>query len=1298
MAENKEVQLKREEIVDQEVVLSDVFPKTNTGSVIDDNNGIPLDRVLERIMNTINNKLSRVVNSVNGRTGVVVLDKGDVNLDNVDNVSFDDIKQWVLQQLRNAFGKHSIKLFANLEEANTFASTHDESYSGTPFYCDKGFVSPSRDYPDNRAHIGYFEYDQGYQMLLMYYRPISTIGATDNSILYNTNVKGDFRGGKIGVNIYQYEDALKLYGAVSGETATDLSYIGSGLGIDKSKIAPLLYQFDGCYGNGDPYDTEAFLYVTSIAPPTAIGISISLNGTPLCSASDTFTRQTFKVNDLIICNFDDVGYYELDGSLKTGIKSELLLRQPAIGKVTQAPSRENQLATYQIQFYTVKPLPGNGLSYNANHTGVTDVSDDMLSISPLQGSPLADPQSNQIYDMSGLVTFNDNERNPDGSKPSSVEYNMSTPSGVKQVIHTDETNNGVAVNPASSLCVLPADQNDMDLDNVPINTPTNVDSVGKHVGGYLGINLIKDILTVNGDTKGNNISGLRINNSSDTLIPSWFGNPELQYESLVHSGGLSVNVGDFLSIGNSINDIIPSNPTTLLNYYDSGKVNVRTDGLTVGNVGNNKLGVVLSHYTNYTQNDDNSVLGGGLAYTTGLNDNDPYAPTRITKGLTINRGLGLRMSHYDRFGVPTEQFIYSPVAEADYQAGMYYVQEGTSWVGVTVTGSGTIDDPFVPAWEANHFFTRSLNNVDDFAHLSVSVVDEMFTSQDIADSSKRQSQYGGLRYIVGPTPEEQSSIGIRVNNDDSPYGHQLRLGSKAIGIDERNVVGVQIYRESDKPWEDVNPLVINEWNEQRIYPYVKINGLTRSEVVNTIEILNNTPHRRDTVYFVKSENRRYVWSETNNQYEPMFVYSNHPVQGEWNKVYVEADIDNIDHTYIGRAYQWQPEYTVHIPLSYNSTNGTYKDTMIIDAVTASKILKYYAALSTAYGDSAIKGYYNPTDGKFYTTSGYVTEITPVEGVNFLDLTYSRPLFIYNWDGTKYVNIVVKPIDSDDRTHVTAEDLLSCDVNNDGCIDAVDASICLRYYAFLSTPEANVSPYNDPQYNNRYRFAYYLHTVYDITEYPSPGYRLIHTTDENGTFIPGLDININENQGLTTILNGDIKKSISVKIYDRTAGYQVVDENGKDARDDLQGALYTGGLRFNKDGFLGIRTNAASTYDATTPEGRLGADLNRPKQPYKQDKPKEDRDVSELGGRGLMIYRNNVLGIQLDPSGATENDYFEFDEFGSLQLKGGAGGGGKTLTFTDGASNTITYNGSQPVTITLGPGLIIEPDPEPEPGE
>ena len=108
-------QLSQEEIVGEEVVLKDINPITNTNAVNDNTNGMTLDQTIQRLWNSINNKLSRVVNSVNGRTGVVLLNSNDVGLGNVDNISFTDIKKWVIEQIEQAFENKRLRLFDSFE-------------------------------------------------------------------------------------------------------------------------------------------------------------------------------------------------------------------------------------------------------------------------------------------------------------------------------------------------------------------------------------------------------------------------------------------------------------------------------------------------------------------------------------------------------------------------------------------------------------------------------------------------------------------------------------------------------------------------------------------------------------------------------------------------------------------------------------------------------------------------------------------------------------------------------------------------------------------------------------------------------------------------------------------------------------------------------------------------------------------------------------------------------------------------------------------------------------------------------
>jgi hypothetical protein len=225
------VQLREEEIVGDEVVLSDIYPKTNTSSVVDDISGTTLNETLDRIQEKINNKLSRVVNSVNGRTGVVVLDSEDVGLGNVDNVSFSDIKGWVINLLVSEFANKRIALLNSLDEADAIANENKEANRDRPFFAQSGYSNLR----DKKSYIGYFYYDDSVKKLKITYRSINTIGSTDGSLIYDTSV------GNLMVRIKSTEKALRV--------SQDLS--DPGLYIDKSNVMPTIRYFDGVWGRID---------------------------------------------------------------------------------------------------------------------------------------------------------------------------------------------------------------------------------------------------------------------------------------------------------------------------------------------------------------------------------------------------------------------------------------------------------------------------------------------------------------------------------------------------------------------------------------------------------------------------------------------------------------------------------------------------------------------------------------------------------------------------------------------------------------------------------------------------------------------------------------------------------------------------------------------------------------------------------------------------------------------------------------------------------------------------------------
>lgn len=375
------VQLKREEVVGNEIVQEPIYPKTNTSSVDNPQTGESLEQVLTRLWQAVNNKLERIVNSVNGRTGVVVLNSSDVGLGKVDNVSYAEIKNWVLDQIKDAFHTHRLQLFNNMEEVEAFAVTADESWADTPFFAERG-----RD-GDNTSgsYIGYFEWHEDMiPHLQTVTKQIKTIGHTDASIIYDEQVqKGteiiDMLGGGIAVNIRDTEQALKLH---TGESKED-----SGLYIDESVSKPRVFYAPGMYGVytsravyaedstinfesktawGDAMkeDTTAMLFATSSIDGyhDAPNITIRYGGSrytigKLRWGTEDSDHPLPRFGDIVITNWQEYTWH--DNSTETGYETllqtqpELMNRECSIGVFTSVPTPDNPTADYVLSFGTV---------------------------------------------------------------------------------------------------------------------------------------------------------------------------------------------------------------------------------------------------------------------------------------------------------------------------------------------------------------------------------------------------------------------------------------------------------------------------------------------------------------------------------------------------------------------------------------------------------------------------------------------------------------------------------------------------------------------------------------------------------------------------------------------------------------------------------------------------------------------------------------------------------------------------------------------------------------------------------
>lgn len=291
---NDKVQLTQETIVGDDVSTEDIYPNTNTSSVVEDASGMTLTETIERIWAAINNKLARVVNSVNGRTGVVVLDASDVGLENVDNVSFNDIKEWVLGELNGIFENKQIKLFKSYEELSACIVINNLDDAFSPFYVERWGNS------DTRPYIGCITLDTETKVLSYTALPISGIGKTDESLVYKYNDEGisTMKPGEMRVKISSEEPAL--YVKRDGDDNTN------GLIIDRNGLGGILHFYDGIYGNPTGDDYEPFIggLLTPNESHTTPKCTIYIDGKLL--GNDYNLKDTsINKNDMIVCNFDD---------------------------------------------------------------------------------------------------------------------------------------------------------------------------------------------------------------------------------------------------------------------------------------------------------------------------------------------------------------------------------------------------------------------------------------------------------------------------------------------------------------------------------------------------------------------------------------------------------------------------------------------------------------------------------------------------------------------------------------------------------------------------------------------------------------------------------------------------------------------------------------------------------------------------------------------------------------------------------------------------------------------------------
>lgn len=1247
MAQDK-VQLKREEVVGNDVVMQDINPKTKTNSITDSTKGVPLDQTLAMIKNMINNKLSRVVNSVNGRTGVVILDAGDVGLENVDNISFGDIKRWVIEYIGDIFGTKRIILKEYLSEIHTIIGTNDKAYADTPFYCEKG----AEDVSDYMAYIGYIYWDAENELLKEEHLQVKVVGFTDKSLRYNV-ANTQYANGGLGVNIWKGEDALKVMNnaiSYSGYTKEDMD--NSGLYIDKSKVVPNVYFFDGVYGtltgSGDNMHNEnALVYWTTDPSDTTEGnlpiIEIYVNDVTINKASSgggtvntLHTAQPLKEGDIIITNFSYANYFNPDAvyinETYPKIIDALTCRQPAMGRVVQGATEETD-NTYIVKFYTMRPNVSHGLkliptnTYHLQSPADTTIGLDLMTAKPVMSDDTT------IYDMktniSGINAMDQyvlNRREPERPNiPKKICTVFPTGKSANILDQSDGKipSSSAYIMPNFSMCVIPGyifvnhgyGQGIGKIKNWNPSAPidyddTTVENVfGRFNWNMIGLNLEKMIFDPTQSSQvsyARNISGLRINNDEEFITEAWLGHGSGSTKIVdLHSGGVSVNVGDFLGIGTA-EEIADTSYSDRENYYDEGKVNVRIDKMKgLYGVAGNKLAINIADGRIYQPDllgaRTSTWLEGGLKFLPSTDIAPDQGPLTVNTG-SASSGLNVK----NNFLVEPKTYRYGTMRNYLYESNVLAVQP--TQLSKTL-GSGT----YLTYLDKNPLEVVSGIKEEDIAHLIPTkniCVDKIWGSfsEMINDQQFDRFPFNDTKiYVAG----------------GEKYLYWLDSGQPT--FDKYFV----FY------WDRDDYDIIMDAMTTGIIP-----DIPSATYIKPIDVL-----RRQCHVLIEPKD------PTTNPSE---------------------------YTITATIYEYATD-----DLRFPDFDNDGK----VDGTEASSILRF-----NAYAATAFTIYSNSGHTSFYNDPELTDPVIPVAGYCYID--HNEYLADPNAPGHEYYMTYLGTQDTPSSTPylkkyefaygipATLQDYMYADVNRSGHIDPIDASAVLRYYS-------NCSSGAYPGMIPTESWRKFLRDEMGINVEPGNGSCV---TIAQFNYNKGLRIRYNELKGLTTnteyigsvnldtevpkraiceatpddMLHNDMINSLSIKIADPTSGMFIFD------------STRAGGLRFGTDGYLGVRVNNKNNFSSIFPNRNGVLSI----------------DELNTGSHGLRIYGleendkpgMNVLGIQLTEDGKLDNGELKIDSKGCLRLSSEIGNM-KTLKFKYG-NTEIPYDGSEDLTIVLGPGLCI----------
>ena len=1345
MAKHDKVQLKREELIGNDVVLEDINPKSNTASIINDADGTDLNETINRIWNALNDKLSRIVNSVNGRTGAVVINSSDVGLGRVDNVSFADIQDWVLNRLEIEFANKRLHLFNSMDDVEGIILSNDAAYKNTPFYAKTGWRSnPHTGLPNYLSHIGYFYWDTGTDHLAYDSKAINVIGATDNSIIYNdSGVDGMY--GKLRVNIWNDPtNALEIKNP-------DAAKNNSGLWVNPAKVNAAVFFYKGCYGvNGDQAhpETNAFLDITNTAESSR-EVKFTIDGVEIGTLY--YLNETgFKIGDIIVCQFSDEnyrqGYNPLTGeyNLKTGISSLFVDTAPKIGQVTNiydAGDLENH-PRFEISFISIKPYVDFGLGYYIPDQ-MNNLDGTVLGVKTVTGR-INDESIDSNTNMSGINIIASIANNK--KEYIKNEFNTVTPVGPTKTVYRntdiDETidgvSSGVTIVPDMSLNVIPSKnfgKGDAGLlPNWPLKTAgdvddrTDINEPEKDIT-YLGINLDKSLryktsVTIDGSeygvvagfydadedefwadeehetyiepdihkkyidkptgnvynclqehhtttiksyeisenedytdyiditTNALNTSGLKILSPTDESGNGTLGT------YVPHTGGLAVNVGDFLEIGGYTSN----------RYYENGKVNVLIDhsqGLT-------------NFYNHIAVKIDQQ---SGLAFNEG-------------GSLTNNIGIGMKISNFN--------------------------------TGATDTGQGY------------KFIAPSINDIEP---------DVVETIGEI--STDNINFFGGMRYIHN---DEYSTIGTRINDWEYVYnGEPIRHGSEGLRITDNNVLGVQPCKDSVVIIKHLEEYVEENFGWATILPMPTIifemrdstpNADPRTAIINAYTSSESADRDKlkvaERCYVVKTYDggpKRYVYvgdpllvgAPSINDYEPLFEFF--ATENEFNSKYISKYVmlkdnqapddwdtdwvryyrksgdnyiritDVVKPTYVAdtfyrrdivdendnpnppnrdkiyviglygtvRLMTWGPKRTLLLPDVSNSpvnlsAGDPLSDIDIVSAVDASKTLSAVAdinahipvsiteegLLRANFVDDTLLMPTDPTRilrlyadmaaGSYESLKFVVVKKQPENWTDSFDHTVVST-FTYTSDSRK-IGMCFGRFYPAGNTSMPSEAVYWVKRRNSNTYEEMEAAFGDLFDQDTPVPfnyESDV--YDGKIYTKAYQTSIGQLRVWNSTDSQKtiepmftdeltniPGQPIIYKTESTiYDFESGVDVKISENRGITKVWSSDEFHNgyaLAVNITDKT-----IVPNQNNADEVNLNKRVNGALRFCNGGGLAVRINDSNDYNPDTGIG--------------------DDDLSS-GTAGLRISNANVLGIKIRPDSL---DGLTFDENGNLIMTG-----------------------------------------------